>query len=357
MYRCSHDSKHVYSFIYSNLLNNVKPKRPLFEDINFNKNKNKILKDKNIAVVELKGSYYEMGQQFGRIFKEEILKEIEYVWPLLNLNKSMWKTKFLSPEESLRSLLERYWNNSQKPKCMLDFIKGVGQITGKTQDLELINMYTEMATGLCTIYGNKDLFIRTTDNLHFDSPQYFILFKPNLGFDYACFTTASMYSCLTGINNQGICLGTKGISSRNKYGMPYGLWFHKMLRTCQNISEYERFLKKMEGTAHQYVGFYDLNLQQIGIYETLENNVMITPYNYVTMNPDKEDTRITDYIFVSKNKLIKENPIKFLRKRKNGMFHVMIVQGDYIYLSTQSTLERAFVNTFIRFKTSELFSK
>ena len=243
MYRLSHDSKHIYSYIYSNLLNKLKPDRKDFKNISFNKSKNKLIKDTNIVLVELSGSYFNMGVEFGQMFKKEIVEEIKYIWPLLELNKFMWKTKFLSANEKLKDVLRRYWNNSDIPECMLNFIKGVASVTGKIEDLKLINMFTELTTGLCTIYGNEDIFIRTTDNLHFELPQYFIVFKPDIGNEYACFTTASMYACLTVFNNKGICIGTKGISSRNNDGMPDGLWFHKMLRTCKNISENELFKK------------------------------------------------------------------------------------------------------------------
>ena len=116
------------------------------------------------------------------------------------------------------------------------------------------------------------------------------------------------------------------------------------------------FLKNMDGTAHQFVGICDLKKHDIKIFETLEKNIMLTPYNFVTMNPDKNDIKISDYIYASKEKIIRENPIKYLRKKKNGMFHIMIIQGKNIFLSTQSILQRAFVNTFLKLEIQDLFS-
>ncbi|TFH01283.1 MAG: hypothetical protein E4H13_05325 [Calditrichales bacterium] len=200
-----------------------------------------------ITVVVVKGTPYEMGQQLGRLLKDEIPKSLSQY---LNLGYTV------DPEKYNDQTLDAAWEavSPYTNERFKEEIKGMAETSGMPLEqlirAHMIPVVSDYACSGVAVWGeassNGHLYqIRNLDFTmegHLQDFPVVVIYIPNQGIPHAVPTFAGYIGAHTGMNAKGIALGEKGASPGREYpfdmnGIHFSTLFRDLLYDADNLDE------------------------------------------------------------------------------------------------------------------------
>lgn len=336
------------------------------ENINVKDNKHKIQKiNKYLYLIKLKGSYYEMGIQYGKMMKKILQNDVSILKKFLNENNDIYYNKIpkiYRKNNLLDSLLnyyiciELYLN-----KDVIDFNQGLCESSEiSLNDFNCINLFPDLMNHHCIIMSkilnNNKLNIRTFD---FDSPQLthsLIVFHPINKIPYLSLNTSIFSGMVTGISKNNIFFGESYhddvIGELSYKGMPFHHISHKILSEHENMNNIEQNLIHLNRKSNLQLLFSDNN-KSIMFLSSVDTLIKHKECNLVFSVSDHEKDRFENNL---KYLDCIENVIQhFIPKTKSGELHSFISYDNKIYVSVTSDVLQSYNNTFHEFDLNHLF--
>lgn len=339
---------------------------PQIENMNSKKNQNKIQKiNKYLYLVKLKGSYYEMGIQYGKMMKKILQNDVLVLKKFLNENNDIYYPKI--PEiyrknNLLDSLLNYYINiESYLNKDILDFNQGLCESSEVSlNDFNCINLFPDLMDHHCIIMSknlnNKKLNIRTFD---FGCPQLthsIIVFHPLNKIPYLSLNVSIFSGIVTGISNKNIFFGESYhddiISELSFKGMPFHHISHKILSEYENLNNIQKKLSQLNRKSNLQLLFSDYN-ESIMFLSCKDKLIKHKEGNLVYSVSNHEKNRFENNLKYLDS--IKNIIQYFIPKTKSGELHSFISYDNNIYVSVTSDVLQSYNNTFHEFDLNHLF--
>jgi isopenicillin-N N-acyltransferase-like protein len=219
----------------------------------------------SIPVVELKGSFAEMGESFGEIFRNKI-QEFSSIRIGLTLKRCR---KDLTEEELLNHAREFVKFQSRKVPDIHGEFMGIAKGADIVPERLLIgNGFTDYRDAACSVFRPMECtsfmakqeacrdgsFVGQTWDMSTSAEDYVVLVKrdPEKGPRTMALTTTGCLS-LIGINEHGICIGNNNlIPTDARTGLIYLAMIHKTL-SCTSFEEACEWVKQSPlSSAHHY---------------------------------------------------------------------------------------------------------
>lgn len=337
-----------------------------FASINIKKPKINIV-NKYFYKVELNGTYYEMGLQYGMVMKNVLYKDINVSKKFIKENNDIFLKKipyqFIKNKCIFDSIInlfkinEKYYN-----KDIINFMKGVSESSKiDFNDLLYVNLFSDLTDNHCILLSKKiddKVFnLRTLDYGCLQLSQSLIIFNPTNKNKYISLNISIQFGLFTGISEKGIFFGESyydfKIGNLSLLGMPFHHISHKILSECNNVVEAEKLLDKCNRTSNLQLMISDNESSKI--YLSCQDKFIIQQEGYlvysVTPNEKKNFDENFNYLD-SLDNIIK----KFIPKTKSGELHVMITYNNKLYVSVTTDILQSYNNTFYEFNLDELFN-
>ena len=333
--------------------------------VEFKKNK---LND-YLYTIKLKGTYYEMGQQYGEELKDIIIKDknIWYNFIIKNENIFLKKIPKKFRKKTIIESLQCYCNTIEPylNSDILELIRGVSENTQiDYTELLLLNLFTDITDNHCILVSkkinNKTLDIRTLDFGAALMSQILVIFFPKNKNSYLSLQGSScVFSCCTGTSSKGIFFGESyydsPIGEQSVIGMPFHHLSHTLLSNANNFNDIESILKniKRKSNLHLLISNNSESRIYLSCSDTLKihdilkyKNLIysVSPNERLRFNKNKKYLNCIDNVFS-----------KFIPNTKSGEVHIMIMYDNMLYISVTTSLYQSYNNTFYKFSLKDLF--
>ena len=337
-----------------------------FVNINIKKPKINVI-NKYLYKVELNGTYYQMGQQYGMVMKKVLNKDIKIIKKFIKENEDIFLKKI--PYELIKnkcifdSIINLYEKNKKYYNVdIINFMNGVSESSKiDFNNLLYINLYPDITDNHCILLSktilDKRLNIRTFD---LGCPQIshsLIIFNPINRNKYISLNVSIQFGLVTGISEKGIFFGESyydfKIGNLTYLGMPFHHISHKLLSECNNVEDAEKLLDKCNRTSNLQLMISDKESSKIYLscqdkFEIQQQGNLV--YS-VTPNEKKNFDENFNYLDSLDNIII-----KFIPKTKSGELHIMITYNNKLYVSVTTDILQSYNNTFYEFNLDELFN-
>ena len=164
--------------------------------------------------VELNGTYYEMGLQYGKAFKKVLKHDIKIVIKFIKDNENIFLKKipneFIKNKCILDSIINLYQKNKKYYNVdIINFMKGVSESSKiDFNDLLYVNLFSDITDNHCILLSkkldNKVFNLRTLDYRCPQLSQSLIIFNPTNKNKYISLNTSIQFGLVTGISEKGI---------------------------------------------------------------------------------------------------------------------------------------------------------
>lgn len=353
-------------FNYFKSINTHKPK----------KNVNKKELSDYLFLINLEGTYYEMGKQYGTLMKEIILRDNNKFINFMKSTQSVYMKRLnpiiknkLQNNDVIEACYNMYLNCLYfLPQDITDYFKGVSE--GADIDLkELIttNFFYELMENHCIMYAKKTdkglLGIRTLDLCSPILAQSLTVFNPKGKNKYITLGHSFVLGAATMISEKGLILGESfydyNLGKDQRMGIPFYLLFHQIMSEANNIVEAKDIMREAKRIG---------NLQ-ISVFNYLENDAVIYNYSSCNLIKNQKFSSNTSVIYsvtpgekerFEKHKNDFNNAEEAIHKMlpmvKSGELHVMIYHDNYIYVSVTTDIIQSYNNNFTKLNLKDLFS-
>lgn len=337
-----------------------------FVNINIKKPKINVI-NKYLYKVELNGTYYQMGQQYGMVMKKVLNREFKIIKKFMKDNEDIFLKKI--PYELIKnkcifdSIINLYQKNKKYYNVdIINFMKGVSESSViDFNDLLYVNLFSDMMDNHCILLSKKlnkkVINLRTFDYGCPQLSQSLIIFNPTNKNKYISFNVSIQFGLVTGISEKGIFFGESyydfKIGNLSYLGMPFHHISHKILSECNDIKEAEKLLDKCNRTSNLQLMISDNESSKI--YLSCQDKFEIQQDEDLVYSVTPNEKRNFDENFNYLDSL--DNIIKkFIPKTKSGELHIMITYNNKLYVSVTTDILQSYNNTFYEFNLDELFN-
>ena len=345
--------------------------------INFNSNINTVNAlenysklNENLYLIKLKGSYYNMGYNYGKIIPTSIIKKDLFTWFNYLKNNQNYLLRNLPEKYKRNNILDSLdilfkENKDYLNKDILNFIKGVSVSTNLSyEDLIKCNLIPDLIDNHCILLSkkinNKPFHLRTLD---FGMPlctQILFVLSPCNKHPY-CFLShgASYFGIVSGFSSKNIFFGESYYDNKlgqlSYTGMPFHQIAHHAFSSCDSLNKTVDEFRKMQKTSNLELlianddnsNILQCCFDYFKISQKLEHKdevLSVTPNEYKTFKKNKRYLNSIENVFN-----------KFITNTKSGELHIFIYYNDNIYISVTTSICQAYNNTFYKLNTKHLF--
>jgi len=294
-----------------------------------------------IPVLELYGSPYEMGVQYGVLLRKEIISLNQHINDLKKVyvaQQPFYIRMFsgIYTYQKLKSIKKRL------PKEYIDELKGISHGSGvELEDILLINFSGSLIQGRCTSIIMKEKTGNIIHGRNFDLLPYFlsdyfaiIRYNPEKGVPFTNFTIASYVGSFQGINDNGIAITLnygEGAYDKKFEGLPISFKIRYLLENSKNMKELDQKLVELksdepgsilaisspkDNTASIYDIFSDnISRQELDSKKIIfAFNSIFNPFRTKTVSLSKQYLNINVGLF--SNNIARQDRLQYLLKNK-----------------------------------------
>jgi len=347
--------------------------KKITEDKNINTNFKKL--DQNLYLVKLKGTYFEMGEQYGLVMKDILKSDIEILINFIKENEDILLKKInpiikkkMTKDNIMDACYIMYLHCiNYIPDDISDFYKGIS--FSSQIDLKKIictNFFFELMESHCILYSIKTekglLALRTLDLGCPLFNQTLVVYQPKNKNKYVSLGLSFWVGGATMFSEKYLFLGESfydyNLGKDNRIGIPFWILFHKIMAEANTIEEAELIMKKAKRIGNLEISVSDCLNNKAKIYKysptifeinhELSNNIKAI-YS-VTPN---EKNRFEKYknSFTNADEAIN----KMLPMVKSGELHIMFYYVNNIYISITTNYLQSYNNNFIKIGFEDLF--
>ena len=337
-----------------------------FVDIKIKKPKINVI-NKYLYKVELNGTYYQMGEQYGTIMKKVLNRDIRILKKFIKDNEDIFLKKipyeFIKNKCIFQSMTSLYEKNKKYYNIdIINLMRGVSESSKiDFNDLLYVNLFIDIMDNHCILLSkkldNKVLNLRTLDYGCPQLSQSIIIFNPTNKNKYISINTSILLGIFTGISEKGIFFGESyydfKIGNLSYLGMPFHHISHKILGECNNVEDAEKLLDKCNRTSNLQLMISDKESSKI--YLSCQDKILAQQEGDLVYSVTPNEKRNFDENFNYLDSL--DNIIKkFIPKTKSGELHIMITYNNKLYVSVTTDILQSYNNTFYEFNLDELFN-
>lgn len=318
--------------------------------------------NRSFRIIKLKGSYYQMGFQYGNKLKSILMKDLRTGINFIKSNNILFNKKIcktLRKSHIIDSILNLYSiNKDNYNPNIIDFIKGVSEGSNiNYEEILIVNLFSDLMDNHCIILfkkiNDKILNLRTLDYGSPNISQTLIVFNPTNKIPYCSLNLSIIFGIFSGISKNGLFFGEtyhdNNLGPISYTGMPFHHMAHNFLSSCENIKDGLEIMDKINRTSNLELLFGDRNESKIYLYSK-DKLVEKKLYYNVTTKEEKEFHKNEQYLDSIENIIN-----KFIPKTKSGELHCFIQYKDYLYISVTTDYLQSYNNNFYKLKIVDLF--
>lgn len=242
-----------------------------------------------IPILELKGTNYEMGYQYGVLLRNDMKKISENISKMkkIYISQQPYLAKFFSGmyiNIKLNKIINRIPNDYKEE------LRGMADGSGiDFKDLLLINVSGNIIQGRCAaIISNDNANIihgRNFDLMPYFLSDYFVIvnYKGDNKKEFTNFGIITYLGSFQGINNNGISVALnygEGAYNKKYEGLPIGFKIRKILEETENMNDVDKLLKKYENDEPgSILSICSFKENKGRIYDIFEDEVIFSEYN------------------------------------------------------------------------------
>lgn len=318
-----------------------------------------------LYINKLSGTYFEMGEQYGKAMKSVLERDVTKSINFINENQSVLKRKIpykYRSDNIFNSMMLLYEDNKKHYNPdIINFMKGISSSSDiKYESLLHVNLIGDLMDNHCILLGkklnDKVLNLRTLD---YGCPQMshsLTVFNPINKSSYISLNLSIITGIFTGISKEGIFFGEsyydKKIGYPSLVGMPFHHISHKILSEAKKLDEAEEILKNCERTSNLQLLVSDKEKSRI--YLACKNKFITQQDSDLvySVTPNEKENFDKNFAYLdSLDNIIKE----FVPRTKSGELHIMISYDKKLYVSVTTDILQSYNNTFYVFSLEELF--
>lgn len=316
----------------------------------------------SFRIIKLKGSYYQMGFQYGNKLKIILKKDVKKCYYFIKSNDNIFNKKIneqFRKSNIISSILNLYSvnKNNYNPN-VINFMKGVSEGSNiNYEELLIVNLFSDLMDNHCIILSkkikDKILNLRTLDYGLPNLTQTLIILNPTNKNSYCSFNLSIIFGIFSGISKNGLFFGEtyhdNNLGSISYTGMPFHHMAHNFLSSCENIKDGLEIMDKINRTSNLELLLGDRNESKIYLYSK-DKLVEKKLYYNVTTKEEKEFHKNEQYLDSIENVIN-----KFIPKTKSGELHCFIQYDGYLYISVTTDYFQSYNNNFYKLNIVELF--
>ena len=317
----------------------------------------------SFRIIKLKGSYYQMGFQYGNKLKIILKKDVKKYYYFIKSNDNIFNKKIneqFRKSNIISSILNLYSvnKNNYNPN-VIDFMEGVSKGSNiNYEEILIVNLFSDLMDNHCIILSkkikDKILNLRTLDYGLPNLTQTLIIFNPTNKNSYCSFNLSIIFGIFSGISKNGLFFGEtyhdNNLGPISYTGMPFHHMAHNFLSSCENIKDGLKIMDKINRTSNLELLLGDNNESKIYLYS---KNKLIEKklYYNLTTKEEKEFHKNEQYLDSIENVIN-----KFIPKTKSGELHCFIQYDGYLYISVTTNYLQSYNNNFYKLKIVNLFN-
>ena len=320
-----------------------------------------------LYLVHLRGTYEEMGEQFGRRMADVLHRDVQNYLKTIRQSPSFFLKNYTGRETDIFRALDGLYetNRANYNPDVLAYLRGMATGSGiPFTDLRRLNTVTELTDNHCIllskmIHGQR-LNLRTLDYGGPTLCQALTVFHPEGRIPYATLQPCFAVGGYTGISAKQVFFGEAYHDLNldevyHREGMPFHHIAHRILADAATQEEAATILRNCKRQSNLALLIATKDAAEVYLSSRFTcKPVTATDHaeEVFSVTPNERARFTANRVYLeSFSDVVRE----FIPRTKSGESHIMLSYGDRVYVSVTTAIMQSYNNTFYEFRMDQLF--